>query len=71
MAGNHEQGLKARETNKRKYGDNYYIELGKIGGKHKGKKGFACMSPERLRRISIEAGKKGGLHKHSTRKKNA
>lgn len=47
---------KAVITNKRKYGDTFYEDIGAIGGKAKVKKGFACMTPEQR----SAAGKKGG-----------
>lgn len=51
MAGSKASGLKAAETIKEKFGDDYYQNIGAIGGK-KGTadgtiKGFAAMSPEK------------------------
>lgn len=53
-------GLKAAQTNKTRYGENYYAALGALGGR-KGRedgviKGFARMTPEQR----SEAGRKGG-----------
>jgi general stress protein YciG len=44
------------KTIRAKYGDDYYHKLGKVGGKYKGKKGFAGMSKEKHQ----QASKKGG-----------
>ena len=41
MAGNKMGGLKARETNKRKYGDDFYAKIGQQGGKLGKTGGFA------------------------------
>lgn len=58
MAGDREQGLAASETNRRKYGDDYYARIGSIGGSKVGvKKGLAAMSPERRAEISRMGGK--------------
>lgn len=55
MSGTKAGGQKTRETNKRKYGENFYQEIGHIGGSRKVPKGFA-LNIERAR----EAGRKGG-----------
>ena len=57
MVGTKAGGLKAAATNKAKYGDNFYKETGRKGGKAftTKPKGFAC-SHER----AVEAGRKGG-----------
>lgn len=55
MSGNREGGLKAAKANKDKYGDNFYSEIGKIGGAVKTKKGFAVRTD-----LAKEAGAKGG-----------
>ena len=56
MSGTKAGGLKAAQTNKKKYGDDFYKKKGALGGKVTGVlKGFAA-NPE-LARI---AGKKGG-----------
>lgn len=51
-------GQKAGATNKAKYGADYYQKIGSKGGKAKVPKGFAMMSPERLREVGIKGGKK-------------
>ena len=55
MAGTRAGGKKAAKTNKSKYGENFYRELGRKGGKNGHTGGFA-FNPE-LARI---AGAKGG-----------
>lgn len=55
MAGTKEGGKKAAATNKRKYGDDWYNRIGKIGGSNGHTGGFA--SNPQLARI---AGAKGG-----------
>lgn len=55
MSGTIEGGIKARETNKIKHGDDFYKRIGAKGGKKCVKKGFGT-NPE-LARI---AGAKGG-----------
>lgn len=55
MAGTKAGGLKAARTNKEKYGDDFYREMGRKGGKNGHTGGFAA-NPE-LARI---AGAKGG-----------
>lgn len=42
MAGTKEGGRKAAETNKRKYGDDFYINIGAKGGKQGKTGGFAA-----------------------------
>ena len=56
MAGTKEGGKKAAATNKAKYGDDFYREMGRIGGRNGHTGGFAS-NPERAR----EAGRRGGL----------
>lgn len=55
-------GLLAKQTNYAKHGEDFYKKIGAIGGKWKGKKGFAA-DLNRAR----EAGRLGGLK--SRRKK--
>jgi general stress protein YciG len=55
MAGTQTGGLKAAKTNKERYGDNYYAEMGRKGGKRGHGGGFA--SNPALARM---AGAKGG-----------
>lgn len=55
MAGTKAGGIKASETNKRKYGDNWYSEIGRKGGQNGHTGGFAS-NPE----LARKAGAKGG-----------
>lgn len=60
MSGTAEGGQRTAQTNKEKYGENYYSKIGAMGGK-KGKKdgaikGFAAMSYEKR----AAAGRAGG-----------
>lgn len=57
MSGTRAGGVKASETNRRKYGSDFYREIGRKGGrKLNPNKGFASMSSERV----SEIGRKGG-----------
>jgi general stress protein YciG len=49
-------GSKARETNRAKYGSDYYAQIGRIGG-HNGHAGGFAANPE----LAKEAGRLGGL----------
>lgn len=64
MSGTREGGVKAAETNKDRYGKDFYRKIGAEGGKKSTTGGFAA-NPE-LARI---AGRKGG--KKSRRRKKA
>lgn len=55
MSGTKIGGLKTAQTNKDRYGENWYCVIGSRGGKAKVPKGFA-MNRER----ASEAGAKGG-----------
>lgn len=55
MAGSKSGAVRAVETIKKRYGENFYAEIGKKGGSKKVRKGFACN-----RVLAIEAGRKGG-----------
>jgi general stress protein YciG len=57
MAGTHAGGVKAADTNKRRYGDDFYDVIGRMGGQSGDptRKGFAAN-----RALAIEAGRKGG-----------
>lgn len=55
MSGTREGGLKARETNRKKQGDDFYKRIGSKGGKWCGKKGFA-LNPD----LARTAGARGG-----------
>lgn len=55
MAGNKIGGLKASKTNRERYGEDYYKEMGRRGGMNGHKGGFAS-NPE----LARAAGSKGG-----------
>lgn len=65
MAGTLEGGKKAAETNKRKYGKDYYALIGKKGGKSGHEGGFAAATvgkdgltgPERAKKWGAIGGK--------------
>lgn len=61
MANNKLGGAKTAKTNKRKYGRNYYKEIGALGGKVGRTGGFAYLKAtgqlDKLREISSRAGK--------------
>ena len=56
MAGTLLGGKRASETNKRKYGEDFYRNIGRMGGVAKVPKGFALMPKEKV----IQAGVIGG-----------
>lgn len=56
MSGTKIGGSKARETNKAKYGSDYYAQIGRIGG-HNGHTGGFAANTE----LAKEAGRLGGL----------
>lgn len=56
MAGSRESGLKAADTNKRLYGETFYSQIGRKGGKISRGGGFAVY-PE----LAREAGRKGAI----------
>lgn len=56
MSGTLEGGAKTAATNKTKYGESYYANIGAMGGKAKVPKGFALMDKQKV----AEAGRKGG-----------
>ncbi len=56
MPGTRKGGLKAAETNKKRYGKAFYVRIGAIGGKKSTGGGFAA-NPE----LAREAGRKGGM----------
>lgn len=62
MAGTKKGGMKAAETNKSRYGSDFYKKIGKVGGQKSTTGGFAA-NPE----LAREAGRKGG--KKSRRRK--
>lgn len=66
MAGTKEGGARAAATNKTKYGEDFYIRIGAIGGKASGSGGFAspllcdCEYKEDLHKKASCAGALGG-----------
>ena len=56
MAGTLLGGKRASETNKRKYGEDFYRNIGRMGGVAKVPKGFALMPREKV----VKAGAVGG-----------
>lgn len=56
MAGTKLGGMRAAETNKRKYGDDFYSRIGGKGGRNGHTGGFAANHE-----LAREAGRKGGL----------
>jgi len=63
-----EGGRKARDTNKAKYGEDYYSKIGKLGAdkyielQKEGiakPRGFAVMDKDKLRAVSIQGGRIG------------
>ena len=57
MAGTKAGGLKAAETNKRLRGENFYSEIGRIGGKNGHTGGFAA-NPTLARLAGAKGGRK-------------
>jgi len=57
MAGSVKGGKKAAVTNKERFGENFYSEIGKIGGKASNTGGF-YNNPELARRAGSIGGKK-------------
>ena len=55
MPGTKKGGLKAAETNRKRYGKTFYVRIGALGGKKSTGGGFAA-NPE----LAREAGRKGG-----------
>lgn len=64
MSGTKAGGKKARDTILKKFGANYWVNIGRRGGQVCGKKGFALMPHDKV----VAAGRKGGAA--SKRKKN-
>lgn len=56
MSGTKQGGLKARDTNYKKHGKDFFRNIGRIGGKNGHTGGFAS-NPV----LASEAGRKGGL----------
>lgn len=67
MAGNKQGGLKARNTNLKKYGPNFYKEIGAKGGRSGHTGGFAA-DRERARIAGAKGGRisRRGPAKHKT-----
>lgn len=63
MAGTKQGGKLAAQTNKKRYGKEFYVRIGAMGGKVSSGGGFAA-NPE----LAREAGRKGG---QASRKKAA
>jgi len=59
MAGTQEGGIAAAETNKLRYGMDYYARIGAMGGKVQTQKGFALMSPEERKKWGTVGGALG------------
>jgi general stress protein YciG len=58
MPGTRAGGLKAAAKNKAIYGEHFYSDIGKVGGRAKSpKKGFGSMDTEKRRLASIKGGK--------------
>jgi guanyl-specific ribonuclease Sa len=75
MAGNVTGGKKAAETNKRLYGEDWYIKIGSMGGKISRGGGFAyrkdcdCKLITGKHVVAQCAGKKGGALSRRTNQK--
>ena len=65
MAGTSTGGHRAANTNKQRYGEHFYREIGRRGGKISRGGGFASMKvgPDGVtgRARAVEAGRKGGI----------
>ena len=68
MSGNKTGGKLAAETNKKRHGEDFYKNIGSLGGKTPTltPKGFAAMSLEKRQ----EAGRRGGLKSKRKKVKN-
>lgn len=62
MPGTVKGGKNAAETNKLRYGNDFYKKIGRIGGLNSSGGGFAA-NPE----LAREAGRKGGLKSRRTK----
>ncbi len=64
MAGTHDGGKEAAKTLKKRYGADYYEEIGEKGGQSQGKennpRNFANLDKKELKKIA----KEGGQHSH-------
>lgn len=70
MAGTRRGGLKAAKANKERYGDDYYIGIGTLGGKKSRGGGFA-RNPELARRAGQIGGKISRRRAVSSSKKSS
>lgn len=61
MSGTKEGGLKARKTNLKKYGKDFYQNIGRMGGKNGHTGGFATVGENGEHTLAKAAGKKGGI----------
>lgn len=61
MAGTKIGGMRAAETNKRKYGEDFYERIGRRGGQNGHTGGFATVDENGVHTLAITAGRKGGL----------
>lgn len=61
MAGTKIGGMRAAETNKRKYGEDFYSRIGQKGGRNGHTGGFATVDEFGRHTLAIVAGRKGGL----------
>ena len=66
MSGTIEGGRAAAETNVKKYGEDFYRNIGAKGGKAKVPKGFALN-----KELAASAGRLGGQISRRTKKENA
>jgi hypothetical protein len=58
MSGTKVGGIKAKETNLKKHGNNFYALIGAKGGRNGHSGGFASMSKERVAEVGSIGGKK-------------
>lgn len=56
MSGTKLGGIRARNTNLAKYGDNFYGRIGSVGGHARVPKGFAKMTKAKRRAAGIKGG---------------